>query len=88
MKVVCQGCQGEIEFPEPQNPRIINLPAVSMIVLEHPHRFICPECGVAITHGLSGGEALAIIAIPLPQDQQPRTVSPILAPSGLNIVKN
>jgi len=88
MKVICQACNQEIDLPEPGYPRIINLPAVSMIVLEHPHIYTCPMCGAHITFGLTGGAPLAVTAIPIPEDQKPPKVSPILAPSGLHILKN
>jgi hypothetical protein len=88
MQVVCQACEKEIELPAPSNPRIINLEAVSMIVLEHPQVYRCPECQTRVAYGLCGGEAiaLALVAIPL-EDNPGHNVSPILAPSGLNIVK-
>jgi DNA-directed RNA polymerase subunit RPC12/RpoP len=88
MKLVCQACQAEIDLPQPENPRIINLPAVSMIVLEHPHIYRCTECGVHVSIGLCGGAPLSLVAIPLPEDKKPAAVSQILAPSGLNIRKN
>ena len=88
MQVVCQACNNEIELPAPPNPRIINLESVSMIVMEHPQVYRCTECQARISYGLAGGEsvALALIAIPL-EDKPGHQVSPILAPSGLNIVK-
>ena len=45
-------------------------------------------CGAHITFGLTGGAPLAVTAIPIPEDQKPPKVSPILAPSGLHILKN
>lgn len=74
MKIVCQGCMNEIDLPEPTMPRIINLPAVSMILLEHPAVYHCPDCNVLITHGICGGDALSLIAIPLPEQEKPPEV--------------
>jgi hypothetical protein len=76
MQVPCLGCKQPVEIRQPSAPRIVNMPSVSMIVLEHPEQGFCPGCGVPVTAQISQLGGLALVAAPVPPSEQTLIVVP------------
>jgi len=49
MQVMCAGCKQPIELVDPGTPTFVNLPASSLIVLEHPKQGFCLNCKTAVS---------------------------------------
>jgi hypothetical protein len=81
MQVVCLGCKESVELPDVRQPQIVNMPSVSILVLEHPQQGMCPRCLTPITATMMGAQ-LALAAAPVPAEVQQ---SIVLAPNGLRV---
>lgn len=77
MKAVCEGCGSEIDFKVDEEPRILNVPAMSVAVLSHPHTGYCFVCKTRVAL-LLAGVSLHLRARPV-QEQKPPIV---IAPAG------
>lgn len=84
MNVICQGCKAQVELPDIEAPKIVNLPGTSFIVIEHPQQVACSACGVMLVHGVMNAAQISIAGLPLPAQEQ-RSV--IVAPSGMRLMK-
>jgi hypothetical protein len=82
VEAICQSCGKLIELPDPATPRIMNLPAASVIVLEHPESKKCENCGLIVGVGISGIEGVLLTAIPLPGQAKPEPL--IIMPGSRN----
>jgi hypothetical protein len=74
----------QIEAPDLDAPKIVNLPEVSFAMISHPQEFSCSNCGATIVHGISAMGAIGIVGIPL---SSPERKAIILPPSGMKIVR-
>ena len=68
---ICQSCGKMVQLPDPPMPRIMNLPAASVVVLEHPETAKCGNCGLIVGVGISSIEGVSLTAIPLPGQAKP-----------------
>jgi hypothetical protein len=75
---MCGGCKKPIDIPDVAQPTIINLAAVSFLIIEHPEQTLCPNCFVPVVVGLMQAN-LALMGMPVPPRQQKNV---ILAPNG------
>jgi len=74
MQVMCAGCKQPIELVEPGTPTFVNLPASSLIVLEHPKQGFCLNCKTAVSVAIAGIGQLLLVAAPVPAAQQERLI--------------
>ena len=81
MKIMCVGCKQPVDVPDLGQPRIINTPVVSMLLIEHPEQVLCPTCKVPVVAMLTGAQ-MQIVAAPVPVKEQAPV---ILAPNGLRV---
>ena len=79
MQIMCGGCNQPIDIPDPAQPQIINMAAVSMLIIEHPEQTLCPRCLVPVVVGLVQAN-LALMCMPVPPRTQKNV---ILAPNGM-----
>jgi hypothetical protein len=86
VKVICEHCTKIIDAPDLTPPKVFNSPTVSLIAVEHPRPFVCPECGADLFHCCTiDNLKVSILGAVLPPQLQP---SLILAPNGAHLVKN
>jgi hypothetical protein len=74
MQVMCSGCKQPIELDPPSAPQIMNLPTVSMIVVEHAEQGFCPNCNTAVTAQITGLGGMLLVAAPVPPAAQKRLI--------------
>lgn len=48
MKLHCGHCKQVTDAPDVGEPHVVNLPASSVIVVEHPEQSVCESCGTLI----------------------------------------
>lgn len=63
----CVQCGSGVEFPDMEQPQIMNLVSVSMVVIPHTVKMRCPTCGVETSPFLKDVQGLALVAVPLKQ---------------------
>ena len=77
MKVPCQRCGQPVEIAV-DPPQIVNTPAISMVVVNHPKAGFCITCGTKVALYLQAAQ-MAWMACEMPAQQK----SPIvLVPAG------
>jgi hypothetical protein len=86
MKLTCTGCNQQIDGPDLELPKIVNLPGVSMAVIAHPQQFNCPSCSAVLVHGISAMGAIGIVGIVLPANEIESKI--IMPPNGMKLVRN
>lgn len=81
MVLMCLGCKQPLDVPDIAPPAIINLTAVSVLIVEHAQQLFCPNCGLTVVVTVAGAN-LALAAQPVaPAKQAPI----ILAPNGMKV---
>lgn len=79
MQAICQGCQKIIEIQDLAEPTVVNLTNMSMVIVEHTRRSLCPHCLCQVTAGICGVNNLSIMAVPIPAEADKPV---IVAPNG------
>lgn len=69
---------GSPVFAEIGRPEIVNLPGVTMLVVEHPGTFKCPACGKELVVAVGTVQNLGLMTVPAPQPE-----SKIIKPNGV-----
>lgn len=77
MQAICQKCQNVIDVPDLPEPQIVNLPGLSMVIVEHTLRGVCPHCALQVVAGICGVAKLAVMAIPL-EEEPGKIVKPVI----------
>jgi hypothetical protein len=72
--VECMKCHQPVTAPIPVQ-EIVNRPNTSLLIIEHPERFICTHCGMELTLAVVQAQ-IALAAMPAPPK-----------PSGLVLAK-
>ena len=82
MNVMCAGCKQSIELPDLPQSQIMNLPGVSILVVEHSAQTMCPNCLQPVVPAIAGANlALVGAVVPVPEQK-----SVILAPNGMKVM--
>lgn len=76
MKAICEGCGSEIDFKVDEEPRILNVPAMSVAVLSHPHTGYCFVCKTRVALFL-GGVTLHCQARLVNEPKSPIVIAPV-----------
>jgi hypothetical protein len=79
MEIMCGACKLPVTIPDLEQPKIINLPGTSVLILEHSEQTLCPKCLVPITAGIAMAQ-LALVGFPVPPKQQKNL---IVVPNGM-----
>jgi len=74
MQVMCAGCRQPMEMVEPATLTFVNLPAASVIVLEHPKQGFCLNCKTAVTLAIGALEQIVLVAAPVPASARERLI--------------
>jgi hypothetical protein len=74
MQAICAGCKQLIDMPDLQNPNVVNMPGVSILIVEHSKVGWCPNCKLGVAHYISNMPTIPIGAMPLAPD--PRIIRP------------
>jgi hypothetical protein len=86
VKVICEACTKLIDAPDIPAPKVFNSPTVSLIAVEHPRSFACPECGATLFHGCTPDNMkISILGCVLPPQLQPSLIVPA---NGVKLVKH
>ena len=73
--LVCE-CEKKIDCPPLAPMRVVNMTAVSVIIIEHPNQVLCPNCGTLVVPAVLQAE-VAVGMAPVPtMDQKPVILSP------------
>lgn len=64
VRVMCAGCNKLLDAPAPTQ-QLVNLPNTSIMLIEHPERFVCPHCGTELTLFVQQAQT-GLIAVPAP----------------------
>ncbi|MDE2099985.1 MAG: hypothetical protein KGL39_22215 [Patescibacteria group bacterium] len=81
-QVPCAKCEKPVDFVIDQ-PRMINLPTVSMVVIEHAGKTVCPHCLSELVLAAAALQGIAFKSLAVPPQQQ----SNIIVPPGAGFVK-
>jgi hypothetical protein len=78
MQAICRGCQKVIDVPDLPEPQIVNLPNMSMVIVEHTRRGVCPHCALQVSAGICGVAKLAVMAIPMQEEPDKKVIVPVM----------
>lgn len=76
MNIVCSGCGESVKMKDVEQPRLVNLLNVSMIVLHHDQTAYCQNCRAEVGVVISGIEGLTLNAARLPNQVEPKIIAP------------
>jgi hypothetical protein len=74
MQVMCAGCKQQVEINEVKPPQVFNLPAVSLLVLEHAEQPYCANCRAPVTVQVVGLAGLQLVAVPVAPEAQKKLI--------------
>jgi hypothetical protein len=78
MLVSCIGCGQKIEAETLRPMKVMNLVAVSIIVIEHPNQTMCPNCNAPVVASVTSAQVATVMA-PVPPEEQKGIV---IVPNG------
>jgi rubredoxin len=64
VRVMCAACNKGLDAPAPKQ-QLMNFPNTSIMVVEHPERFVCPHCGIELTLFVRQAQT-GLVAVPAP----------------------
>ena len=76
MKILCMGCERNTDAPNLTPPVPVNLPAVSMVIVQHPEQFACQHCGAVLTVGIANAQFSLVGAVVPKQAEKPVIIVP------------
>lgn len=77
MQAMCLGCGQSIEIHDLPEPMYVNLPDVTMIVITHTRRSVCPNCNCQVAGGINSAAKLGVCAIPIPDEHDKPSIVPV-----------
>lgn len=71
MQVICAKCNQPTDARiQLRPPQTINLPAVSVVIMEHPEQFACDKCGAILVPGIAKANLVLVsVAVPKPAEK-------------------
>lgn len=73
MTVNCAACGKATITPAMDQPHVLNMPACSVVTLQHPETFACEHCGAQLVAAVARVN-LNIIGVPAPPKKQPNLI--------------
>lgn len=69
MTVNCGACGKSTAMPPIEKPHVANLPACSVVTVQHPDFFVCEYCGAQLAAAVAHVN-LQIVGVPVPPKTQ------------------
>lgn len=69
MTITCTACGKPTSAPPIEKPHIVNLPACSVVTVQHPDVFTCEHCGAQLAHAVAHVN-LQIVGVAVPPKKQ------------------
>ena len=71
MKIQCMKCGQPTQCPAIDQPHVVNLPACSVITIQHAEPFPCEHCGTVLAPGVVQAQ-MAFAGYPVAPKQHPK----------------
>ncbi len=75
-QVPCMNCNSPVEMKLSPKPTVVNTDTFSLIMVEHPEQSMCPKCGCVCRACIVNIGGIAIMAAPVPKEEQQNIIVP------------